>query len=57
MSLSVTPTFFKGTCPLEGKFLLNAELFKCQSWALALYCQVRSPLISFPWIAIALALI
>ena len=28
-----------------------------QSWALALYFQVRSPLISFPWIAIALALI
>ena len=28
-----------------------------QSWALALYFQVRSPLISFPWIAIALTLI
>ena len=28
-----------------------------QSWALALYFQVRSPLISYPWIAIALALI
>ena len=28
-----------------------------QSWALALYFQVCSPLISFPWIAIALALI
>ena len=28
-----------------------------QSWALAHYFQVRSPLISYPWIAIALALI
>ena len=28
-----------------------------QSWALSLYFQVRSPLFSFPWIAIALALI
>ena len=30
---------------------------RMQSWALAVYFQVRSPLISFPWIAIALALI
>ena len=26
--LSLKPTFFKGTCPLEWKCLLNAELFK-----------------------------
>ena len=30
---------------------------KFQTWALALYFQVRSPLISYPWIAITLALI
>ena len=30
---------------------------KNQSWALALYFRVRSPLFSFPWIAIALVLI
>jgi hypothetical protein len=28
-----------------------------KSWALALYFQVRSPLISYPWITIALAVI
>ena len=29
-SLSVKPTLFKGTCPLECKCLLNAEIFKCK---------------------------
>ena len=28
-----------------------------QTWALALFFQVRSPLIFYPWIAIALSLI
>ncbi len=39
-------------CPI-----ITISMLYYQSWALAIYFQVRSPLISFPWIAIALALI
>jgi len=35
----------------------NLKDVQKQSWALALYFQVRSPLIFYPWITIALALI
>ena len=33
------------------------ELTRSQSWALALFLQVRSPLNFYPWIAIALLLV
>ena len=49
-------------CSVEDKSLIFyagplMPIYIYQSWALALYFQVRSPLISFPWIAIPLALI
>ncbi len=46
--------------PGIGLHLLHigkVNLTNKQSWALALFFQVRSPLILYPWIAIALALI
>ena len=42
---------------LNTFFSIKKQVLNSQSWALALYFQVRSPLISYPWIAIALALI
>ena len=42
---------------LRIRILAHEEVEKLQSWALALYFQVRSLLILYPWIAIALALI
>ena len=54
---------FPGPGPLpphqETRLDLRApvEVRKYQTWALALFFQIRSPLILIPWIAIALSLI
>jgi len=36
---------------------ITSKMSSLESWALALYIQVRSPLFLYPWIAIPLALI
>ena len=50
--LSPPPLVVRG-----GQYSILHIRTNCQSWALALFFQVRSPLIFYPWIAIALSLI
>ena len=54
---AIPPTLPWGQGVHTTRPTVSGQFSICQSWALALFFQVRSPLNFYPWIAIALSLI